>query len=336
MGEYAKILVRKCCLKELDIEDILLLCYLEGIRFSFFEEILECYGEKVLDSEKIRECLKDRNVKYILILGANDILPPSYIEKIIQEMEKNPKLVIASGYIVGEPFSEEKPRGSGRIFKTWFLRKFGKEFKKKTRVISGGVDVEYVMEEVDVSEIEKKYNLYGKRVVLFVGRLTPQKGIEYLIKAADKILGDIYIIGDGPERSRLEKMAKELDLTENVRFLGRIKNHDDVIAFMKASKVFVLPSTREGFPNTILEANASGLPVVVVVHPKNAGAWVIRNGKNGLRTRLSEQDIAEKINTILLDEALLARMRSSALEFARAHDWDVIINKLEAVYRELL
>jgi len=55
MGEYAKILVRKCCLKELDIEDILLLCYLEGIRFSFFEEILECYGEKVLDSEKIRE-----------------------------------------------------------------------------------------------------------------------------------------------------------------------------------------------------------------------------------------------------------------------------------------
>ena len=59
MGEYAKILVRKCCLKELDIEDILLLCYLEGIRFSFFEEILECYGEKVLDSEKIRECLKD-------------------------------------------------------------------------------------------------------------------------------------------------------------------------------------------------------------------------------------------------------------------------------------
>ena len=59
MSECAKILVKKCCLKELDIEDILLLCYLEGIRFSFFEEILECYGEKVLDSEKIRECLKD-------------------------------------------------------------------------------------------------------------------------------------------------------------------------------------------------------------------------------------------------------------------------------------
>jgi len=59
MSEYAKILVRRCCLKEMDSEDIFLLCYLEGIRFSFFEEILECYGEKVLDSKKIREYLKN-------------------------------------------------------------------------------------------------------------------------------------------------------------------------------------------------------------------------------------------------------------------------------------
>ncbi len=216
--------------------------------------------------------------------------------------------------------------------------------KVRDDLVSLGADarrIRVVENGVDFKRIQRIRPAEESSDIIFVGRLVPHKRVDMLLRAVRLLKTDMpdircLVVGEGPERPRLEKMAEELGLTENVRFLGHVEDHDDVIALMKASKVFVLPSTREGFPNTILEANASGLPVLVVIHPKNAGAWAIRNCENGLRAKLSEHDIAEKIRVILSDEVLLARMRRSALEFAKEHDWDVIVDKLEAVYRELL
>ena len=202
----------------------------------------------------------------------------------------------------------------------------------RIRVVENGVDFERIQR---IRPVEERYE------VVFVGRLVPHKNVELLLKALRLLKADVpdvrcAIIGDGPERQKLEKMAYELGLAENVRFLGYLKDHDDVIAHMKAARIFVLPSVREGFPNTVLEANACGLPAVLVLHPKNAGAWVVKDGENGFRCRLSEHDIAAKIRLLLSDEGLLLKMRQRSLEFAGKHDWNIIVRKLEAVYNELI
>ncbi|MEK7166480.1 MAG: glycosyltransferase family 4 protein, partial [Patescibacteria group bacterium] len=88
----------------------------------------------------------------------------------------------------------------------WFLKMFGLEWSNKIRTIPGGVFMdEYKGSDEIRDKINKKYGLAGKKVVLFTGRLTVHKGVEYLIKAAKQINGEVLILGDGPERPFLEK-----------------------------------------------------------------------------------------------------------------------------------
>ncbi|WP_367884760.1 glycosyltransferase [Thermococcus sp. JCM 11816] len=100
-----------------------------------------------------------------------------------------------------------------------------------------------------------------------------EKNVELLVRAVQILkteIPDIKVLiigGDGPERRRLERLSEELNLVENVDFKGFLDEYEAVISHMKASRVFVLPSIREGFGITALEANASGIPVVTVVHP---------------------------------------------------------------------
>lgn len=214
----------------------------------------------------------------------------------------------------------------------WFLKKFGKEYKYKSRVISGGVDVEFFKEGVDVSEIEKKYNLYGKRVVLFVGRLTPQKGIEYLIKAADKILGDIYIIGDGPERENLEKLSRNYPNVHILGYIGRTK-FNELRQFYQRADVFVAPSIwDEPLGIVILEAMISRTPVVVT--RKGGIPLAVKQGFNGFFVRpRSTREIAMAVNTLLENDELRRKMGENARKIVfKKFSWQKIANKFFRLY----
>ena len=138
--------------------------------------------------------------------------------------------------------------------------------------------------------------------------------------------------------NELRAMSNELDLDENVRFSGFIESDEDVYACMKSSKVFVLPSTREGFPNTILEANSCGLPAIIVRYEKNAGVGVVKDGYNGFILNLSPEEIAERIVYLLQNENEneLNGLSRNAVEFAEGYDWEVIVEKIEGVYEEAL
>ena len=98
---------------------------------------------------------------------------------------------------------------------------------------------------------------------------------------------------------------------------------------MKSSKVFVLPSAREGFGIVALEANARGLPVVTVNHKRNAACDFITNDENGFICGLSERDVAEKILRGM-DER--ENMERKCIECAKGYDWDRIVNLIEGVY----
>jgi glycosyltransferase involved in cell wall biosynthesis len=100
-------------------------------------------------------------------------------------------------------------------------------------------------------------------VLLVVGRLHAQKGIDWLLTCLPalfaKIPHTLCIAGDGPERSRLEQQAKQLGVAERVRFLGW---RADVPALLKRATCLLLPSRYEGMPNVMLEAMAMGTPVI--------------------------------------------------------------------------
>jgi len=104
---------------------------------------------------------------------------------------------------------------------------------------------------------------------------------------------------------------------------------------MKSSKVFVLPSTREGFGIVVLEANASGLPVVAIEHDKNAACDLIHNRENGFKGELSEEFIMEKINLILKNDELWNRMHNNAIEYSKQYNWDMIVKVIEKTYNKM-
>jgi glycosyltransferase involved in cell wall biosynthesis len=200
----------------------------------------------------------------------------------------------------------------------------------KMEVVPGGVDLEKIY---DIRPEEKIYD------TIYVGRLSEHKRVDLLLKAVKMARGgrpDIRcaIIGDGPERENLGKLAKELKIEENVDFMGFLEREEEVIAGMKSSKIFVLPSTREGFGLSVLEANACGLPAVVVKARKNAAASLVKDGINGAICDLSARSMASKIEALLIDESY-KKMSDSSIEFARAYDWGEIAKRTENVYEKL-
>lgn len=144
------------------------------------------------------------------------------------------------------------------------------------------------------------------------------------------------IIGDGPEREQLEQYAADVGINDQVDFLGFVDADEDVIGNIKAASVFISPSIREGFPNTILEANACGVPSIVVDHEENGSTAVVEDGVTGFITDVSSEAIADRLVDCLTDDALLEKLSTGAREFGRDHDWNVIVEELEEVYSSVL
>jgi len=123
-----------------------------------------------------------------------------------------------------------------------------------------------------------------RAVVLFVGGLIKRKGVDILLQAlAHPSLSaralDVYLAGEGPLRDELKQLAASIGLSDRVRFVGRIAK-DQVHLWMGAADIFVLPSYSEGRPNVVLEAMATGTPVVATA--VNGAMELIADGEDGL------------------------------------------------------
>ncbi len=139
-----------------------------------------------------------------------------------------------------------------------------KPFKEKCTVIPFGADTErFNPESGDPGSIQRIHATYGKRIILFVGRLVYYKGVEYLIQAMQGVDARLLIIGEGPLRQSLEREAVMYNVQNAVTFLPSL-TQDELVNFYRASSVFVLPSVyrSEAFGIAIIEAMACGLPVI--------------------------------------------------------------------------
>ncbi|MCL5072415.1 MAG: glycosyltransferase family 4 protein [Actinobacteria bacterium] len=189
---------------------------------------------------------------------------------------------------------------------------------------------------IELDSIEKIAPAKEKSDIIFAGRLISHKNVDILIKSIKLIVEknpDIksLIIGDGPEKERLESLTQKLNLERNIKFLGFLENYDDVYALMKSSKIFILPSTREGFGIVALEANACGIPVLTIDHKNNAVRDLIRENRNGFICRLNEEEIAEKI-IMVLENNSGRDMKKSCMDFAEKYDWNKIVGEIEEIY----
>lgn len=195
-------------------------------------------------------------------------------------------------------------------------------------------NVETIGMGIDHRAIQKVQPSKTKSDILFAGRLLKHKHVDLLIEAVSllaKTHPDIrcLIIGEGPEQESLSKKITALHLGKNIRMLGRVEHHTDLYGLMKASKVFVLPSDREGFGLVVLEANACGIPVVTVDKENNAAKDLISTGKNGYIAKLEPKDLALQVQN-----ALSSKWKKNNVEkTADAYDWDSIVHKIESVYK---
>ncbi len=202
----------------------------------------------------------------------------------------------------------------------------------KVRVIPNGVDTDKfkpIKREMAKEWFESRFHELDPELnIIYLGRLSPEKGVEYLIKSAEYLKkGKIFIAGDGEQRGELEKMAAKYG--DRIRFLGRVK-HDDVPMLYNAMDVFVLPSvSMEGFSNSMLEALACGLPVVAT--PVGASPEVIDDRFGTIVDAGNSKSIAEGIERV----RDLNRRRIHLLT-KKKYSFEVVARKIYNLYRSVL
>lgn len=205
---------------------------------------------------------------------------------------------------------------------------------QKISVITNGIDITEFA-PATVREID------GYIRILCVSRMTPRKGIRYLIRAMRLILEkdaarklELWIVGEGDELASLKQSAGDLGIAKNVKFFGRVE-HDKLLFYYQLADIFCLPSLNEGMSNALLEALASGLPLVATV--TGGTKELVQDGENGFFIKQhSAVDIAEKLETLQRDEALRKRFGQASRRRAEAMSWKNVAIEYHHLYEEAI
>jgi glycosyltransferase involved in cell wall biosynthesis len=173
-------------------------------------------------------------------------------------------------------------------------------------------------------------------VLVYAGRLAGDKRLPLIIGAVATLRQTgtdvrLRIIGDGPDRSALEKLTGELRLTPHVEFTGRLETPDEVWKHIAQSRIAVTASLREGFGMFPLEALACGTPVVYCESPDSALPEIVGDGHCGFVAEPTSAAISGKIRRLLQDRDLWLRLSTNALKNVERYSWDGIAEQTENV-----
>ena len=211
---------------------------------------------------------------------------------------------------------------------------------EKVQIVPNGVDVEIFKPYGDQETLKHRFNFGKENYVLFVGNLIPRKGLPYLIEAAKKIVKKqknvkFLIAGEGPLKNQLIRNIQKANISNNFKFLGRVEEKLLPLLY-NCVDVFVLPSIQEGQGIVLLEAQASGKPIVAfdVGGVKEA----VQNNVTGFLVQLGDSDaLSDAMIKLLEDKALRERMGVSGRKFIVDNfTWDICSQKMLQVYREVL
>lgn len=172
--------------------------------------------------------------------------------------------------------------------------------------------------------------------LLGMGSLVRHKGFDLLVRAFAGLADtgvDLVIAGEGPEREPLRRLAAEAGLADRVHFLGNVMG-DRKVSLYRSAAAFVCPSRREPFANVILEAFASGLPVVAT--DVGGNRELLADGAGILCRPEDPASLAAGVARVLHEPALAEALRRRAAEAASSHDWRRVAGHYVAVYRKVL
>lgn len=218
--------------------------------------------------------------------------------------------------------------------------RFLKKYSHKVVCIPNGVNIEDF--EVTYSK-EQCRSITGlpqnHRIIIFMGYLAPHKGPEFLLEAVYRLIqkqSDVLLVfmGTGILFKELKDLTHQLGLDNHVVFLGHISDKNFKAMVLKAADIFCLPSLYECFPLVILEAMASGLPVIA----SNISGIpeLITHGKNGLLCQPgNSSELEEAINYLLENDTTRKEMGILNRILIKNYSWDEIASKTEKLYSDI-
>ena len=208
-------------------------------------------------------------------------------------------------------------------------------------VVPNSIDTDFFKPAADKNEKEelKKQLGFSKNVLVYMGRVSYEKSIDVVIRAMSVIAGKstdstLVIIGGGPERENLEILAKRIGVEKNVRFMGFLYGRE-LAAALRASDVFVTASKSENFPLSVIEAMASGLPIVAV--SALGLPEIVEDGRSGFLVSPDRpEEIADRVLKLFNNETLLEKYSSASRELSNRYSKGGIALIHEKNYEDLL
>jgi glycosyltransferase involved in cell wall biosynthesis len=206
-------------------------------------------------------------------------------------------------------------------------------------VIPMGIDAERFATATASATFQKKYKL-GDFTLLFVGRLSKEKGTEYLLQAMKQLQASGHkikalIVGSGPLEADLKKYIGDNALEKSIVMAGWVDS-SELPSYYKMASVMVGPSIFEAQGLVFLEALAAGLPVITT----NAGGTkdFVKNGVNGFLVDIrSPEQLVDKITTLYTDRALLQTMSQTAPHSIREkYSWKAVASHYTQVFKDLI
>ncbi|MBI1978597.1 MAG: glycosyltransferase [Candidatus Aenigmarchaeota archaeon] len=216
------------------------------------------------------------------------------------------------------------------------------KFNERLKVIPIGVDTD--LKTFSVNKLKKQYKIKNEKIVLFVGRLFPYKGIEYLISAIPMIIKHypdvrFAIVGGGEKEAELKKLAENLKIDDKVIFTGKVDNKTRN-TFYKICDVFVLPSINRGeaFGISLLEAMSFGKPLITTRIKGSGVNFINKHPTTGLVVEPADSNqLALAITRLLTNDELRERMgRNSKKRFLKFFTKDIMLSTTEKLYKTVL
>jgi glycosyltransferase involved in cell wall biosynthesis len=188
---------------------------------------------------------------------------------------------------------------------------------------------------IDLDAVRAAYPDAETTDIVVVGRLMSHKRIDMLLEAVALLYAEgmpvtCRVIGDGPERENLHSLAQSLDVAHAVEFRHDVSEQKEVYALLKAARVSVFPSAREGFGIAVLEALACGVPVVTTSAPTNLARHLVTRSSQGTVCEPSAAAIAEAVKAWLAAD--LARPNSDRArgddDWLTEYSWEMIAERV--------